>query len=43
MVWNIYISRNLATQRENMCAILNYVNKILTLYYATEVYRNKCS
>ena len=39
---NIYISRNLATQRENICAMLNYVSEILALYYTTEVYRNKC-
>ena len=41
MVCNIYISRNLATLRENMCAILNYVSETLVLCYTAEVYRNK--
>ena len=40
IIYNIYISRNLATQRENIYIILNYANKILTLYYIVEIYRN---
>ena len=42
MVYNIYIFRNLVTQRENMCVMSNHVNKTLALCYAAEAYRNKC-
>ena len=37
----MYISRNLATLRENIYIILNYANKILVIYYTAEVYRNR--
>ena len=41
IIYNIYISRNLATQRENIYTIPNHANKTLALYYAAEAYRNK--
>ena len=40
MIYNICMSRNLATQRENMCAISNHVNKTLILCYTVEAYRD---
>ena len=42
VVCNMYISRNLATLRENMCAMSSHVNGTLVLCYACEAYRDKC-
>ena len=41
MVCNMYISKNLATQRENIYAMPSHVSGTLALCYAAEVYRNK--
>ena len=38
----MYISRNLATLRENIYTMLSYANKTLALCYACEAYRDKC-
>ena len=38
----VYISRNIATLRENMCAILSHANETLALCYVCEAYRDKC-
>ena len=42
VVWNMCMSRNLATQRENMCAMPSHANGTLALCYACEAYRDKC-
>ena len=40
VVCNICISRNLATLRENMCAMPSHASETLALCYAAEAYRD---
>ena len=40
MVCNMYISRNLATLRENMCVMSRHANGTLALCYACDAYRD---
>ena len=40
VVCNVYMARNLATLRENICAMPSHANGTLALCYACEAYRD---